>query len=127
MTSEDQVTMAHERTVLAGERTVLANERTFSAWIRTGLANVGGGVAIIRLLIFHNPTHLFLAQVIGCVLILLGIAIFLMAYLDYKKGHEKLQMHSGYAGSMWAVTGIVTVLVFISVTLLLISFTGSWN
>ncbi|MDP3450588.1 MAG: DUF202 domain-containing protein [Anaerolineaceae bacterium] len=34
---------------LASKRTALAAERTFSAWIWTGLAGVGGGIAVARL------------------------------------------------------------------------------
>lgn len=123
----DQLGLATERTALAGERTRLANERTFSAWMRMGLASVGGGVAIIRVLTFQTQTHHFIAQCIGGVLILLGASIFTLAYWDYRTTQRKLQLQTGYAGSVWAITGIVIALLIISLLLFLISFSGSWN
>ena len=61
---------------LASKRTVLAAERTFSAWIRTGLAGVGGGLAVARLLIFEKSEHQFMAKLIGALLIRWGASLF---------------------------------------------------
>src|ERR1700721_145720 len=96
--------LARQRTLLANERNRLANERTFLAWIRTGLAVVGGGVALIRLLSFENPEHQKVAQIIGGVLICLGICMFFLSFLDYLGSYRKLAVKDGYAGSVWSIS-----------------------
>jgi len=73
--------LAKERTDLAQERTLLANERTFSAWVRTGLAAVVGGLAVARL--FGPPGELWIAQVVGVILILTGAGFYAAAYRSY--------------------------------------------
>jgi putative membrane protein len=82
------------RTDLAKERNRLAAERTFSAWLRTGLAGVGGGVAIMKFLSFTHETHEILAHIIGQMLVLWGILIFIFAltgyYVTCKRLDEKL-------------------------------------
>ncbi|WP_213454202.1 YidH family protein [Rhizomonospora bruguierae] len=63
----------------AGERPdyrfSLANERTFLAWIRTGLALVGGGLAVAQFL----PPHGGLRTVLAIALLLLGALVALRA------------------------------------------------
>ncbi len=118
---DQQIALALERTQLAGERNRLANERTFLAWVRTGLASVGGGVAVIRLLTFENTQHQFLAQIIGSVLVLLGITIFFLSFLDYIRTNKKLEVKNGKA-SLFSVTLISIVLILASLILLFITF-----
>lgn len=111
-----------ENTLLARERTSLANERTYLAWIRTGLASVGGGFAIIRFLSFENLTHQLLAQITGCVLVALGIGIFVLSYLDFNRKYKNLNVQKGYAGSIWTISAISSVLIVVSIVLLIIAF-----
>jgi putative membrane protein len=66
--------------------TVLAIERTFSAWLRTGLAAELGGLAISRLLI---PG--WLPRIIGTIFILVGMAIYIIALLSYRKTLKEIQ------------------------------------
>lgn len=122
---DESTILARERTSLANERTRLANERNYLAWTRTGLASVGGGLAIIRFLTFQNLTHQLAAQIIGCILVGLGIVIFSLSFLDYKHSSEKINVTHGYAGSVWTIWGISFVLITVSIILLLIAFKAS--
>jgi putative membrane protein len=67
---------------LASERTPLAAKRTFSAWIRTGLAAIGGGLAVARVLVFKSPAHELLAHAIGGLLVVWGASVFIHAIVS---------------------------------------------
>ena len=116
---DERVLLAKERTALAGERNRLSNQRTFLAWTRTGLASVGGGVAIVRLLTFANPSHQMAAQIIGAVLIILGIVIFFLSLMDYRDTYKRLKVKEGYVEI--TATAISITLCLISLALLIIS------
>ena len=120
--AETQIKMARERTDLAIERNRLANERTFLAWLRTGLASVGGGIAVIRLLTFNNVVHQRTSQLVGSLLVLLGVAIFLFSYADYRNSFKRLKITSisnRYIGVMLIISLMLSVL---SILLLYIVF-----
>lgn len=118
---DDQLQLAKERTSLADERTRSANERTFSAWVRTGLACVGGGAAIVRLLNFVEPTHKILATFTGILLMVLGMVIFILSFIDYKQGTKKTLSQSGFAGSVASTTFIFLMLILISSLMMFIA------
>ena len=70
--------LSRERTELAVIRTRLAKERTFNAWLRTGLALMGAGVAIAKLMSGFQPqwilrTLAVLFVIIGGLIIGLGL------------------------------------------------------
>lgn len=113
MDDSDQV---KDQILLAGERTRFAAERTISAWMRTGLASVGGGFAIIHLLVFSSTHHKMIANWVGELLILWGICIFIFSLRDYKASCAQIK----YAinKSEWWVT--VTTIIFMIVSLLLL-------
>lgn len=115
-----RVEWAEQRTSLANERNQLAFERTFLAWSRTGLAIVGAGIAIAKLLTFTSSSHQFIAQVTGSALVVLGLVIFLLSFLDYRRTHLRLRISPGYAGSLISVGLITAVLCIVSVVLLVI-------
>lgn len=117
MIEEDRILWARERTDLANERNRLANERTFLAWVRTGLASVGGGVALVRLLTFTNSMHQMIANWIGLTLILLGITLFCLAYIDFRNSYAKLTFKGGFVGSIFTITAITVVLCLVSLLL----------
>ncbi len=117
----ERVALAKERNLLAGERTRLSAERTLSAWMRTGLASVGGGFAIIRLLEFQNVTHRVMANAVGEVLIIWGIIIFILALIDYRESCKKVE-HTNKRNQGWIT---ITILIFIMVSLFLFYVTLS--
>jgi putative membrane protein len=119
--TNEQIILAHERTDLASERNRLASIRTFLAWTRTGLASVGGGLAVIRFLLFSNTTHEIVAQIVGCILVFLGILIFLFSFLDYRKNMITFKLKDRYAGSIAFGLIITIILVSISIALLFIA------
>lgn len=110
-----------ERTALARERNRLANERTFLSWTRTGLAIIGGGFVMIRMLTFQYIAHQLLAQWIGGILFALGIAIFILSWIDYRASSKKLNVDNGYAGSVCTISVISFILVAVSIGLFLVA------
>jgi len=107
-----------DRDELASVRTLLAAKRTFSAWIRTGLAGVGGGLAIARALVFQSFAHQVAAHVVGGLLVIRGASIYVYAIVSYRRtcvrlAHEGLSKNSLRALMlMTALLLIVAMLVF---------------
>lgn len=107
---------------LAQVRTLLAAERTFSAWIRTGLAGVGGGLIIIRLIPFRNVVHQRAAQTIGQLLIIWGAAIFVFALWDYRHTYRTLSLKEVSRPFSWTLAISSGVLLAAALIILLITF-----
>lgn len=118
--AEERTYLANERTDWAEHRTLLANERTFSAWIRTGLAAMGGGLAIAELLKGDDG---ILPKAIGIILVIMGAAICVMALWRYnnitdvlgKKGLPVISKMVAFilVGGLLLVTSLVLVLILI--------------
>ena len=68
----------------------LANERTFLAWIRTGLALVGGGLAVAGFLPPLRLTHL--REAISLALILVGAAIGVRAVDHWARSERAMRL-----------------------------------
>jgi putative membrane protein len=68
----------------------LANERTFLAWIRTGLALLGGGLAVAGFLPQLKVTHL--REAIAVVLLALGGAIGLHAVDHWARTERAMRL-----------------------------------
>lgn len=106
-----------------GESTILAHQRTFLAWIRTGLACVGGGIAVARFLFLENIGHQRIASLCGQILVIAGVLIFVLSLIDYRKNYQRIKGKIGYSGSVWAVTALVTILIIVSAILSFLIFT----
>ena len=87
--------LSAERSKLALQRTMLANNRTFAAWIRTGLAIVLAGLAIVGFIgevDSFTEFVVFLGILIGLIFVLLGIIIYIFAYITYKENLEEMNI-----------------------------------
>lgn len=89
---------------LARIRTVLAAERTFSAWVRTGLATLGGGLAIVKLVPFKQVEHEWIARLTGQLLIIAGCGIFLFALVNYGRTRRALGTGDSTSPPVWVFT-----------------------
>lgn len=69
-------------------RFTFANERTFLAWIRTALALVAGGVAVDALDLAMSDV---LQRVVAAVLLLLGVASALSAWLRWARSERAIR------------------------------------
>lgn len=110
--------MAKERTEMAAKRTLLAAERTLSAWLRTGIAGVGGGLAIAKLLIVVNVSHQIAIKFIGPSLIIWGMGIFCYGWYGYMRVRRVVADTIGFIAPTWEVAIIALSLIIFSAFLL---------
>ncbi|MEV4755382.1 DUF202 domain-containing protein [Micromonospora sp. NPDC049559] len=68
----------------------LANERTFLAWLRTGLALVGGGLAVAQFLPPLPVPHL--REALAVVLLLLGAAVAIRAVDHWRRTERAIRL-----------------------------------
>jgi putative membrane protein len=71
-------------------RFTFANERTFLAWSRTSLALVVAGLAVVQLLAPFRGVP-WGRHLIGTPLILLGAAVSVISYLEWKRNQRALR------------------------------------
>ncbi len=81
-------------------RFTLANERTFLAWVRTALALIAGGVALEALAFPLQPG---LRQAAAVILVLLGLAVPLLAWLTWGAVERALRQSAPLPGSKVAL------------------------
>ncbi len=112
------------RDKLAQIRTLLAAERTFSAWIRTGLAGVGGGLVIVKLIPFRNIGHQKAAHAAGQLLVIWGAAIFIFALLDYWATYKKLDIKDASTALPLSIALITAILFVAAIVILWTTFSA---
>lgn len=118
----EQIDLARQRTTLALERNLMAAQRTFTSWIRTGLAGVGGGILIMKVLSFSRVEHKLIATMAGQLMILWGILIFIFAFTGYSRISSKLLLeHGELRPAFWGICIISITLIVVSFTLLIIT------
>ena len=65
------------RDQMAIQRTIFASERTLMAYLRTAIAVIAGGFAAVKL------SHLLYMEVIGVVMMVLGLLLAIYSYFRY--------------------------------------------
>jgi putative membrane protein len=76
----------HQRDLDPDVRFLLANERTLLAWLRTGIAIQAGGVAV-----FHLATGLDLRQVMGLVLLTVGMVCHVVGWYRFRAADRAIR------------------------------------
>jgi putative membrane protein len=120
VTKESKQELAEDRTDWALERTLLAKERTFSAWVRTGIAAVAAGLATARLL--DSVDLRWIARTVGVLLTVVGGLIFLLGFLSYRKGLDKIADKFEQGSPLWMILLITIALISSTILCLLLIF-----
>ncbi len=120
--------LAEERTSLALQRSFLASERTMMAWIRTSLSMIGFGFTLgkffdylqrDRQVTVRGPLGgVWTPEVVGLVLIGIGIFALIVAALQYKQSlrllqREGLQKRWSLSLTVAALLGLLGILAFL--------------
>ncbi|MFD5215288.1 YidH family protein [Microbacterium sp. NPDC058345] len=92
----------------------LANERTFLAWNRTALALIAGGVALEALGLDLHPVLRLIASL---VLIAAGLALPVIAWVEWARTERALRLQAPLPGSH---TGLVLSAVIVVVGVLIV-------
>ena len=79
--ADERTHQAEDRTQWAQHRTLLSNERTFTAWLRSGISAIAGGLVVAELLGGEDGDPL--AQMLGVILIVLGMGFLIQAMWRY--------------------------------------------
>jgi len=78
-------------TELAKERTHGAYDRTMMAWVRTALTLIGFGIGIFEFTAKTGGTTIFKSsELVGVLLIILGVVSMFLAIKENKDSHESL-------------------------------------
>ena len=96
----------------------LANERTFLAWVRTGLAVIGLGVLLGKLV----ETDGLPAEIIGLIMVGFGAAMLVYSAVRFERVTEQLTMHQ-FTAARWGpmfVTGLCVAVAAGAVVFLLV-------
>ncbi len=103
----------------------LANERTFLAWIRTGLALLGGGLAVAGFLPPLRVPHL--RETLAITLMALGGAIALRAVDHWARCERAMRLGLPLPASRFPALLAIAVAVGALLLLIAIVMTGRWT
>ncbi len=120
---KSRIQLARDRTGWASERTLLANERNFSAWLRTGLAALGAGLGIGKLL--GSLGMPMITRTIGVVCIIMSGTVFIIAWWRYKQIYEDLADQGMRVTPMWMIHLIIIGMLLSDVLAIILMFTTS--
>lgn len=107
----------------------LANERTFLAWIRTSIGIMAFGFVVVKFSLFVKQISLLLGKetiihqrgysaIMGIVLVSVGIATSILAYMRYKQTEKQLKAGK-YEHSSILLTVLTGFIFLVSVFLIL--------
>ena len=101
-----ETTDVHDVGTTPDYRFSLANERTFLAWIRTGLALIGGGLAVAAFVPPLRWPHI--REVISIALLLLGAAVAVRAVDHWARTERAMRLGQPLPPSRFpAILGLV--------------------
>jgi len=100
----------------------LANERTFLAWIRTSISFMALGFVVVKFTLFMKQLSYVLStkvalpgkgysSIIGILLVGLGAAIGLLAYIRFKQTEQQLLVKSYKPSTQLSLVVTVSILV----------------
>jgi len=117
----EQMKDSKEQNTIERVREHLANERTFLAWIRTSIALMGFGFVIVKFSLFLKQISLMMetktiptkgySAIIGIVMVVIGLLIALLAFLQFKRIEK--QLNSNYYTSSSRITIFVTTIILV--------------
>ena len=113
--------LAQQRTEWAFERTQMANQRTLVAWLRTGLALVGFGSVIPRLL--DNIETEWLVNLVAMIFVFCGTMVLFSSVRNYRQMASKLE--SDLAGVPWWLVTLIVIALEVGAIVILILFITS--
>ncbi|UCG24553.1 MAG: DUF202 domain-containing protein [Chloroflexota bacterium] len=110
--------LAQQRTEWALERTRLSNERTLIAWLRTGLALVGFGAIVPRLL--ERVETEWLVNLIAVLFVVIGTVIVAVGVRAYR--HMTTKLDAAEHAIAWPVIAVLAGAIEVAAILILILF-----
>lgn len=110
--------LAIKRTQWASERTRLANERTLIAWLRTGLAVVGFGALVPRVL--SNVQAEWLVWLVSVLFVVTGSIVLFFGVRNYREMTTRLGEKQ--VGVSWWLVALLTGALELGAILILILF-----
>jgi putative membrane protein len=110
--------LAVQRTEWALERTRLANDRTLIAWLRTGLALLGFGAIVPRLL--DNVGAQWLVNLLAVLFVIIGTVIVAMGVHAYR--HMTNVLEDATHVIPWPVIAVLAGTIEVAAVLILVLF-----
>lgn len=110
-----------EKNTIERSREHFANERTFLAWIRTSVALMGFGFVIVKFAVFLRQISVMLetkqvasngyGDVVGVIMVALGVIIAVFAFFQYKKNEGQISSNVYYSASLLSIMLLFVILI----------------
>jgi putative membrane protein len=110
--------LAAQRTAWAMERTRLATERTLIAWLRTGLALIGFGAIVPRVLDGIEPE--WLVGLIASLFVIFGTVVAAIGVHTYREMSSRLD--ESERGISWGIVVTLAAAIEVCAILILVMF-----